>query len=166
MSEEMFLMRLRLVLAAGHTSAYDLRADISELLNERRAEIESLRGAPVVPQSPKTACALCGRDPAAGVARDYRDGVERRLCHGDDDPAPTCYSRWLYGERPVLVPQDEPPRVGNSTTEPGAFISADFISRQAVEQWAIADFNEELLGFLKTFKSVPVLDTPPDKDAE
>jgi len=31
----------------------------------------------------------------------------------------------------------------------------------AVEDWAIADFNEELLGFLKTFKSVPVLETPP-----
>ena len=29
----------------------------------------------------------------------------------------------------------------------------------AVEDWAIADFNEELLGFLKTFKSVPVLET-------
>jgi hypothetical protein len=61
--EEMFLMRLRLVLAAGHTAAYDLRADISELLNERRAEIESLRGAPVVPQTnPYKPCEPCLAD--------------------------------------------------------------------------------------------------------
>ena len=44
--EELFLTRLRLILAAGHTAAYDLRADISELLNERRAV---LAAAPVEP---------------------------------------------------------------------------------------------------------------------
>lgn len=38
--------------------------------------------------------------------------------------------------------------------------SNDLISRQAVEQWAIADFNEELLGFLKTLS--PVEPVPPD----
>ena len=34
-----------------------------------------------------SACALCGRDPAAGLASigDYR------FCHGDADELPTCY---------------------------------------------------------------------------
>ena len=44
---------------------------------------------------------MCGKDPAAGVAWDYRDGKEVRLCHGDFDPTPTCYSRWIRGERPA-----------------------------------------------------------------
>ena len=41
----------------------------------------------------KKACALCGRDPAAGFAT--IDG--ERYCHGDDDPDPTCYMRgqWM-----------------------------------------------------------------------
>lgn len=51
---------------------------------------------------PNTQCGLCGRDPAAGTAGAWNDGVETRLCHGDDDPTPTCYSRWLHGERPEL----------------------------------------------------------------
>lgn len=46
-------------------------------------------------------CGMCGKNPAAGVAFDYRDGTEVRLCHGDNDPTPTCYSRWIRGERPA-----------------------------------------------------------------
>jgi hypothetical protein len=35
------------------------------------------------------ACFLCGKDPAAGLASIN----SARLCHGDDDPEPTCYMR-------------------------------------------------------------------------
>ena len=35
-------------------------------------------------------------------ANDYRGGVERRLCHGNDDPTPTCYTRWSWGDRPEV----------------------------------------------------------------
>lgn len=34
-------------------------------------------------------CALCGRDPAAGLA----SIGDERYCHGDEDPEPTCYMR-------------------------------------------------------------------------
>lgn len=34
-----------------------------------------------------TTCGWCGKTPAAGLASIC--GV--RLCHGDDDPEPTCY---------------------------------------------------------------------------
>lgn len=37
----------------------------------------------------KGACALCGREPATGFAT--IGGL--RYCHGDFDPAPTCYMR-------------------------------------------------------------------------
>ncbi|VXC07658.1 hypothetical protein AERO9AM_30617 [Aeromicrobium sp. 9AM] len=32
-------------------------------------------------------CGWCGRNPATGLA----SICEVRLCHGDDDPEPTCY---------------------------------------------------------------------------
>lgn len=37
----------------------------------------------------ETACGLCGKAPAAGLA--FVDGI--RYCHGDFDPDPTCYMR-------------------------------------------------------------------------
>lgn len=37
-------------------------------------------------------CAACGL-PATGLASIESDGVERRYCHGDNDPEPTCYMR-------------------------------------------------------------------------
>jgi hypothetical protein len=57
-------------------------------------------GSSVNNPNPVSACGLCGRDPAAGTAGAWNDGVETRLCHGDDDPTPTCYTRWLHGQRP------------------------------------------------------------------
>lgn len=40
----------------------------------------------------KGPCGMCHRDPAAGFASMWTpEGGEVWLCHGDDDPSPTCY---------------------------------------------------------------------------
>lgn len=54
----------------------------------------------------RTACGLCGRDPAAGWAK--MDDV--RFCHGDDDPEPTCYMQAqaaIVDRRALIVPFGE-----------------------------------------------------------
>lgn len=48
-------------------------------------------------------CAICGKNPSAGSAHAYVNGVVYDLCHGDDDPTPTCYMRWTYGWRPEAL---------------------------------------------------------------
>lgn len=45
----------------------------------------------------KEACYLCGRDPAAGYAAIYKDGVDKRYCHGDDDDDMSCYEAQVIG---------------------------------------------------------------------
>lgn len=44
------------------------------------------------------ACALCGHDPACGMASATREGEHVHLCHADEH---SCYQCWtVYGERP------------------------------------------------------------------